>query len=285
MRRFLSRLKAAAKAFIQTYKFGGIKKCHIAYLDGGNLLKGKTVLITGGGSGIGKSIAKAALMQQASVVIAGRDKTKLDRTIQEFKNQGYNCKSILLDITNIKEIKSKISELESLTSGGIDILINNAGLQPHEFFPRVSEKEWERIYDTNSKGTYFMCQEFANHWLQYIGDNKQHKIINISSQGGFVGATYPYRMSKWDIVGLTKGLGLALANKGIIVNSIAPGVIKTEMQERYYKQDDNIYSSENPLHRIAFPEEIAQLAVFMMSDMANFIVGQTIICDGGYTLK
>ena len=114
---------------------------------------------------------------------------------------------------------------------------------------------------------------------------KQHKIINISSQGGFVGATYPYRMSKWDIVGLTRGLGLSLIDKNIIVNSIAPGVVRTEMQEHYFRQGDNVYSDENPIKRFAYPEEIAQLAIFMMSDLSNFIVGQTIVCDGGYTLK
>jgi 3-oxoacyl-[acyl-carrier protein] reductase len=92
-------------------------------------------------------------------------------------------------------------------------------------------------------------------------------------------------MSKWDIVGLTKGLGLELIGKNIIVNSIAPGVIRTEMQKEYYNQGNNVFCNQNPILRFAFPEEISQLAIYLISDLSNFIVGQTIVCDGGYSLK
>lgn len=111
------------------------------------------------------------------------------------------------------------------------------------------------------------------------------KIINISSQGGFVGATYPYRMSKWDIVGLTEGLSKVMASHNVIVNGIAPGIVRTEMQQRYMEQKDNVYCNQTPMQRFAYPEEIAELAIFLMSDRSNFITGQTIICDGGFTLK
>lgn len=282
MRKILGRLFRAMKAFKETIRNGGIKECRISYLNNGSLLQGKTVLITGAGSGIGKSIAEAALIQGAEVIITGRNENKLLDTVNGFKKKGFkNISYIVWDITEIADIPTKIEKTKN-----IDILVNNAGIQPKEFFPNVSEQEWQKVYDVNSKGTFFMCQEFAKHWIQSSKrQNSQHKIINISSQGGFVGATYPYRMSKWDIVGLTRGLGLSLVDKNIIVNSIAPGIVRTEMQERYYRQGDNVYSDENPIHRIAFPEEIAQLAIFMMSDLSNFIVGQTIVCDGGYTLK
>lgn len=111
------------------------------------------------------------------------------------------------------------------------------------------------------------------------------KIINISSQGGFVGATYPYRMSKWDIVGLTAGLGKEMAQHNIIVNGIAPGVVLTNMQQKFQDQGDNVFCNQNPMQRFAYPEEIAELAIFMISDVSNFITGQTILCDGGFTLK
>ena len=284
MRRLLGRLLRATKAFKETFKYGGIKKCNVLYLSDGTLLEGKTVLITGGGSGIGKTIAIAALGQKANVIITGRNETKLKQTCEELNNKG-DITYIVWDITKIKEIPVQISKLDDKYKKGIDILVNNAGIQPKEFFPNVSEDEWNRIYEVNSKGTFFMCQEFSKYWESKHVTGKQHKIINISSQGGFVAATYPYRMSKWDIVGLPRGLGLSLIDKNIIVNSIAPGVVRTEMQEHYFRQGDNVYSDENPIKRFAYPEEIAQLAIFMMSDLSNFIVGQTIVCDGGYTLK
>ena len=284
MRRLLGRLLRATKAFKETFKYGGIKKCNVLYLSDGTLLEGKTVLITGGGSGIGKTITIAALGQKANVIITGRNETKLKQTCEELNNKG-DITYIVWDITKIKEIPVQISKLDDKYKKGIDILVNNAGIQPKEFFPNVSEDEWNRIYEVNSKGTFFMCQEFSKYWESKHVTGKQHKIINISSQGGFVAATYPYRMSKWDIVGLTRGLGLSLIDKNIIVNSIAPGVVRTEMQEHYFRQGDNVYSDENPIKRFAYPEEIAQLAIFMMSDLSNFIVGQTIVCDGGYTLK
>ena len=284
MRRLLGRLLRATKAFKETFKYGGIKKCNVWYLSDGTLLEGKTVLITGGGSGIGKTIAIAALGQKANVIITGRNETKLKQTCEELNNKG-DITYIVWDITKIKEIPVQISKLDDKYKKGIDILVNNAGIQPKEFFPNVSEDEWNRIYEVNSKGTFFMCQEFSKYWESKHVTGKQHKIINISSQGGFVAATYPYRMSKWDIVGLTRGLGLSLIDKNLIVNSIAPGVVRTEMQEHYFRQGDNVYSDENPIKRFAYPEEIAQLAIFMMSDLSNFIVGQTIVCDGGYTLK
>lgn len=278
------RLLRATKAFKETFKYGGIKECNVSYLSEGLLLENKTVLITGGGSGIGKNIASAALGQKAKVIITGRNEDKLKHTCEELKDKG-KITYIVWDITKTKDIQTMISQLDKKYKNGIDILVNNAGIQPKEFFPNVSEDEWNRIYEVNSKGTFFMCQEFSKYWETKQEVEKQHKIINISSQGGFVGATYPYRMSKWDIVGLTRGLGLSLIDKNIIVNSIAPGVVRTEMQEHYFRQGDNVYSDENPIKRFAFPEEIAQLAIFMMSDLSNFIVGQTIVCDGGYTLK
>jgi 3-oxoacyl-[acyl-carrier protein] reductase len=285
MKAFVKKTSKAIKAFIHTYKYGGFKDFQISYLSQGLLLKDKLVLITGGGSGIGKSIAFVALQQGAEVIITGRNETKLIETIKEFKNNGFDKVSYFIwDISQIEEISQKIRQLIKKAGKQIDVLVNNAGSQPNEFFPDVTEQEWNRIYDVNSKGTFFMCQEFSKYWISQ-GLEKQHKIINISSQGGFVGATYPYRMSKWDIVGLTRGLGASLIKKNIIVNAIAPGVVRTEMQKRYYEQGDNIYCGINPINRFAFPEEIAHLAIYLISDLSNFIVGQTIVCDGGFILK
>lgn len=280
----LHRIKQSVKAFCETYHNGGIKSCNISYLTNGNRLNGKNVLITGGSSGIGLAIAQQCLKEGAHVVITGRNEDKL-KSVCEKINKSEILKYVVWDIATTNRIEEKIEETVDILGANIDILVNNAGAQPYEFFPNVTEAEWNRIYETNSKGTFFISQSISEYWKKTRIDYYR-KIINISSQGGFVGATYPYRMSKWDIVGLTEGLAKLLIKDGIIVNGIAPGVIKTAMQSKIMAQgNDNVYCSQNPAERYAFPEEIAELAVWLMSDLSNFIVGQTIICDGGFILK
>ena len=100
-----------------------------------------------------------------------------------------------------------------------------------------------------------------------------------------MGATYPYRMTKWDIRGLTRGLGAKMAPYGVIVNGIAPGVVKTDMQDFSLKQGDNVYCNQNILERVSLPEEIAELAAYMISDACTFMIGQTILIDGGASLN
>lgn len=279
----LAKIKNCLKAFYNTFRYGGYKQCNISYLTDGNRLKGKKILITGGASGIGYAIAQQCIKEGANVVITGRNEDKLQTACQNNVDNSH-FKYIVWDISKPSLNEDNINKVVNLLGADIDILVNNAGVQPYEFFPNVTESEWNRIYETNSKGTFFLSQSIAKHW----GKNKvdySRKIINISSQGGFVGATYPYRMSKWDIAGLTEGLAKTLIKEGIIVNGIAPGVIKTAMQSKFMAQGDNVYCNQNPAERYAFPEEIAELAVWLMSDLSNFIVGQTILCDGGFTLK
>ena len=286
MRKLFRSLTCIVKSIVDIYRYGGIRKVNVSYLSPDKQLDSKTILITGGGSGIGKSIAKASLRHGAKVIISGRSEQKLRDMIDDCKQDGlFNIKYIVSDISDISEIPNYVNVASNLFGCEVDILVNNAGVQPNEFFPSVSENEWDKVYAINSKGTFFISQEFCKHWMR-MGDTKSYrKIINISSQGGFVGATYPYRMSKWDIVGLTQGLSKTMASHNVIVNGIAPGVVRTEMQQRYMKQKDNVYCNQTPMQRFAFPEEIAELAIFLMSDRSNFITGQTIICDGGFTLK
>ena len=277
------RIKQSIKACYETFRYGGYKQCNVSYITDGNRLNGKRILITGGASGIGYAIAQQCIKEGANVVITGRNEDKLQTACLSNGNNSH-LKYIVWDISKPMQNEDKINKVVNLFGADIDILVNNAGVQPYEFFPNVTESEWNRIYETNSKGTFFLSQSIAKHWNNNKVNNS-HKIINISSQGGFVGATYPYRMSKWDIVGLTEGLAKTLIKDGIIVNGIAPGVIKTAMQSKFFAQANNVYCEQNPAERYAFPEEIAELAVWLMSDLSNFIVGQTILCDGGFSLK
>lgn len=263
------------------YMNGGIVHANITYCTQSGLLTGKRILITGGSSGIGYYIAKKSLECGANVIITGRNEKKLQEAVKNLSS--LKCQGIVWDHSNISIISGKLKEVIAIL-GDIDILINNAGVAPSKFFGQVDEKEWNRIYDTNLKGSYFLIQEIVRHWVK-SSYNGYKKILNISSQGGFVGATYPYRMTKWDVRGLTKGLGRELIKDNIIVNGIAPGVVKTAMQDFSLKQGNNLYTDQNPIKRVCLPEEIAELAAFLISDTSNFIIGQTIVCDGGYILK
>lgn len=261
------------------------QKCttiNIAQINHGEILKNKRVLITGGSSGIGFSIAKKCVQEGANVVITGRSESKLIEAKSKFNNSVL--KTLVWDITEVSQLEIGIENAKQLLGGDIDLLVNNAGVNNGVQFPNVTEEMWENMYATNSKGLFFLTQSLCRQWMQKE-ERQIKKIINISSQGAFVGATYPYRMTKWDVVGLTQGLGLKMAPHNIIVNGIAPGIVATKMQPNCLKQNDNVYYPRNPLKRFALPEEIAELAIYLLSDASNFIVGQTIACDGGYSLK
>ena len=262
-------------------KYGGYNEIHISTVTYPDILKDKTILVTGGSSGIGFEIAKKCADCGAKVIITGRNMGKLESAAKKIDG----CQYLVWDIKDTDDLNGKLNRVIDLAGGRIDCLVNNAGIQPKEFFPNVSEKEWEEIYNTNSKGAFFLSQEICKRWLNKGDDGTNRKILFIDSQGGFVGATYPYRMVKWDIRGLVQGLGLKMAPHHILVNAIAPGVVKTEMQKFSLEQGENTFCDQNPLRRVCLPEEVAELAVFMLSDACTFMVGQTIVLDGGYSIK
>ena len=276
------RFSLVANSLRKIYRSGGYSTYTIATLNHGRILDGKNVLVTGGASGIGLAIARKCLSEGAQVLITGRSQQKLSSVADDINS--LMLKTLSWDISQIDELENMLSKAIGLLGGRIDILVNNAGVLLGTQFPHVTEDVWDKIYSINSKGLFFLTQSICKVWLNESNKTVK-KVLNISSQGGFVGATYPYRLSKWDVAGLTQGLGIKLASKGILVNGIAPGIVATEMQPGCLRQKENMYSPHNPLERYALPEEIAELAVFLMSDSSNFIVGQTIICDGGYSLK
>jgi NAD(P)-dependent dehydrogenase (short-subunit alcohol dehydrogenase family) len=278
----LRKISLMVKSMKKIYRTGGYATYSITSIQPGRILEGKKVLITGGGSGIGLAIARKCLSEGAQVLITGRDEKKLLSVSDQIDHP--LLMTLAWDVSKIDKLEDTCSKAFELLGGGIDILVNNAGIMSGIQFPHVTEEMWDKIYSINSKGLFFLTQHLCQIWLDE-GSNLVKKVLNISSQGGFVGATYPYRLTKWDVAGLTQGLGIKLAPSGIIVNGIAPGIVATQMQPECLKQNENMYSPHNPLERFALPVEIAELALFLMSDASNFIVGQTIVCDGGYSLK
>ena len=276
------RIRKAASIFASVMRTGGFATINVTQYSSYTCLEDKHVVITGGGSGIGYATARKCIDLGAHVLITGRNENKLQDAVNSLSNT--HSQYLVWDIGDVAKTETNVRRCFELLNGRIDVVINNAGVQPKEFFPEVTSDEWDRIYDINSRGTFFVSQGFCKAWIESPSSTARH-LINISSQGGFVGALYPYRLSKWDIRGLTEGLGVMMAPYGILVNGIAPGVVRTEMQGIALKQGDNCYCSQNPIGRVALPEEVAELIAFMISDACNFMVGQTIVLDGGYSLK
>lgn len=263
-------------------KKGGYQNINIVTTSNEDLLQEKLILITGGSTGIGNSLAKKCLGCGATVIVTGRKKSRLIEAFKEFSNSKLHC--IEWDISDIDIIDKKYAEIYRIFNKHPDILVNNAGILEGSQFLNVTESSWDKVYSVNSKGLFFITQKIVKEWTRKKNRSTK-KVINISSQAAFVGATYPYRLSKWDVEGFTRGLALKFINKNIIVNGIAPGIVATNMQKNLYIDDKNYYTDLNPSKRLALPEEISELALFLISDRSNFIVGHTILCDGGYSLK
>lgn len=265
------------------WRDGGIATHMITQIHRGGILRGKRILVSGGGSGIGLAIARKGLEEGATVVITGRDEAKLAAAAEALGNERLHI--LKWDVADISIHADKLAEAETAGGGMFDILVNNAGiLGGHRQFIDLDLECWEQIVSVNMKGLVFLSQSVIRGWLQ---THYKGKIINISSMRGSLGVQDgPYGMSKWALNGLTHGLALKFAPKGIIINGIAPGITATPaISIKDVNVDENVFLNGVPAGRIGLPEEIAELAVFLMSDAANYIVGQTIVCDGGYTLK
>lgn len=244
------------------------------------LLQGKKAIITGAGSGIGFAIAKKYYEEGADIVITGRNEEKLTKACLDI---GCKARYLVWDITDFAHCKEFIDKSVNILGGGIDVLVNNAGVLTQNDFSwnylELTPEEWDYVMDINCKGMYFMCQNMAKHMIE---NNTRGHIVNITSEMGFRPACVTYGISKWGTVGLTKGLGMMLASKNIIVNGIAPGAITTKMMR--WKNGDSVYRESHANKRFGFPEEIADLAVFLGSEKADNIVGEIILSDGGSSL-
>lgn len=234
----------------------------------GELLKGKTVLITGGSGGIGSAIARRCKENGATVIISGRNQEKLSLAAKEI-----DAIPFVLDIQNISGMESAFSNLAGQYR--IDTLINNAGLQAGAQLGKTTEEDFDKTLSTNLKGTYFLSQIFSNYLIQ---NEIKGNILNVSSVSGHRPAISPYMVSKWGITGLTEGMAKKLIKHGIVVNGIAPGPVATEMLGLDGK---NLNYDRAPAGRYSDPVEIANLAVFLISDMGRMIVGDTVYITGG----
>ena len=271
--------KYLKRAFV--FLLHGIPERHvianITKLAPNEMLKGRTALITGATSGIGFEIAKSYLEAGAKVIITGRDKDRIQHACSLLKSihQNYIVHGIQMNNCDVPIFKEKLEEmLRWKDINQIDILVNNAGVLGGDIRD-TTETEYDNIVNTNLKGVFFLSQMIGHYYKeQHIEGN----ILNIASSSSLRPAASAYTITKWGIRGLTLGLAKILAPYGIIVNGIAPGPTATRM---IFKESNTDIAFKNPIGRCAMPEEIANMAVFLVSNMGRSIVGDIIYMTGG----
>ena len=242
-------------------------------VDKEQILNGKIVLITGGTGGIGLAIAETAIKSGAKVILSGTNEQKLKDYCEKL---GEYAKPLKMNIGCIEDIPSSIKTALSLfPEKKIDILINSAGTHGDWDFMNPNEAEFDKVMDINVKGMYFVSNVVARHMIE--NKIKGH-ILNISSSSALRPAWTPYQISKWAVNGITRGMADYLLPRGIIVNGLAPGPTATEMVK---KSDDNLYYQDQPSHRYMTAQEVANLAIFMVSQNGDMIVGDTFYMTGG----
>jgi len=250
---------------------------NVLSLPKNELLKGRVALITGGTSGIGYAIARAFLNSGATIIITGRSQERVNRTLAELDSPCVY--GFPLDNTNVSEFEKIFAEICSTIHldgvNGMDILVNNAGVN-YSGMPDAKEDEYDKVMDTNLKGAFFLSQLFG----KYLIENKvRGNILNIASASSIRPANSAYILSKWGLRGLTLGLAKSLGPKGITVNGIAPGPTATPMMKK--ATDANLALDRIPLGRYILPEEIANMAVFLVSDMGRSVMGDIVFMTGG----
>ena len=272
-------IKSKIKNFIKKKFVREIKIPVYIPVESGNRLNGKNVLITGGSGGIGFAIANACLRNGANIIITGRDQVKLDETCKKLSENIENkCEvyGIVLDIKDTVNIKEKIENASAMFKNNqIDILVNNAGVAGAGNIGMTDVDDYDKVLNTNLKGTYFMAQEFSNY---LISNHLKGNILNISSASGVRPAISPYMVSKWGEIGLTQGLAKKLIPYEIVVNGIAPGPTATDM---LHKDGSDLMYDNSPAKRFTDPVEVANLAVFLISDSGKMIIGDTVYITGG----
>ena len=241
----------------------------------------KTVLITGSSGGIGQAIAKKFAELNYNVVICyNTNKTGAEELLEELKSKGVDAIAVKADVSDENQVENLFAETEK-AFGGIDVLINNAGISQIKMINDVTAEEWERMFSVNTKSA-FLCAKRA---ISYMVRNRFGRIINISSMWGICGASceVPYSASKAALHGFTKALAKELAPSGITVNCICPGLIDTAINSHLSEEDLADFVNEIPVMRIGKPEEIAYTAAFFADENAAYITSQILAVDGGMT--
>lgn len=277
MRQIIRRTMFVIKNMAHYILRGGLVTVNVASVSPSERFKCKRVLISGGGSGFGREMARQYSLEGADVIIVGRHKERLERTAKEVATNG----AIHAETLDISQVKTIAPTLERIISayGDIDIFVNDAGVGDSN---KKTEEVWDSIIDTNLKGTRFMMQTQLDYWAS---KHIQGKMVCITSVGGLLNGSDPYRISKWGVACMSAGYAKQYADRGITINSIAPGLAVTPMTTYLGDVGKNEFTQSQPNRRFTRVEDVAALTLFLTSGAASGITGQHIAVDGGWTIN
>lgn len=247
------------------------------------MLTNKTAVVTGASRGIGRSIAIDLAKSGANVVVNySGNEAKANEVVDEIKALGQQAFAVKADVSNAEEVQAMMKQSID-TFGSIDILVNNAGITKDNLLMRMKENEWDDVININLKGVFNCTKAVTRQMMK----QRSGRIINLASVVGVCGnpGQANYVAAKAGVIGLTKTTAKELATRHITVNAVAPGFISTDMTD---KLDDNVQTEmlkQIPLARFGAPEDISNVVVFLASEGAGYITGQTIQVDGGMVMS
>ncbi len=244
------------------------------------MLNGKTAVVTGGGSGIGKATALKLAADGANIVVVHMDpEEKAAAVIEEIEALGVKAKAIRMDVSDFSAVEGMIGDIVA-EFGSIDILINCAGITKDGLIARMKEDQFDAVISVNLKGTFNMIR----HCTPVFMKQKHGTIVNVSSVSGLIGnpGQANYSTSKAGVVGLTKSTAKELVSRGVRCNAVAPGFIATDMTANLSK--NNKLVDMIPMKRMGTADEVADLIFFLASDASSYITGEIIKVDGGVAI-
>ena len=246
------------------------------------MLKGKNVIVTGATRGIGREIALTLAKNGANIAINYRNyNTEIDNLLNEIKGLGVDAIAIKCDVSKTQEVDDFVKEVKSHFNT-IDVLVNNAGITKDGLILRMKEEDFDDVLDVNLKGTFNATKAISSIMVR----QKYGKIINISSVVGIAGnaGQCNYAASKAGVIGFSKSVARELASRNINVNVVAPGYINTDMTKSLPDKVKEEITKSIPMKQIGDPKEVANLVLFLSSNLSDYITGQVINVDGGMVM-
>lgn len=255
---------------------------NVGQIQAGNILQGKKIVITGGGSGLGYAMAKKFISEGAEVVISGRNADKLKAAAEKIGSS--NCKTVVADVCDVAHSMDFLENAKELLDGRIDCLVSNAGVSLHEnIYTNVTVEGFDKQFDTKFRAGYFLGKAFLEMKTKEKQPNAE--LLYITSETGDQVYDIPYGMTNAALNSMVGAFSRRVYQQGIRVNAIAPGVILTEMTRDYAESSDGNLYRNCASGRTFLPEEVAEVACFLLSDASKCISGEVIHCNAGNHLK
>lgn len=246
-----------------------------------SMSKNKTALVTGGARGIGAAICRELANMGYNLAINYNSSCEASQSLKNELSHVTDVNIYQADVSDSVQVAQMFKAIEK-DFGGVDVLVNNAGIAEQALFTDITDDMWQRMIGTNLTGTFNCCRSA----LPYMINQKNGVIVNITSMWGQVGASMEvhYSAAKAGVIGLTKALAKEVGLSGVRVNAVSPGVVLTDMMAQFSEEDKAVLKEETPLNRLGTPEDIAYTVAFLCSDKAKFITGQIIPVNGGFVI-